>query len=89
MLRQQVEAVYENGVLKPLTPLDLVEHERVSLLIGANGDNEKDDADSTDYVPFIAEEGDPSIAWEQVQALLAKLPGSLSEDFDRERDERF
>jgi predicted DNA-binding antitoxin AbrB/MazE fold protein len=89
MLKQQVEAIYENGVLKPLAPLDLVEHERVSLVIGANGENAKDDADSTDYASVIAEEGDPSIAWEHVQALLAKLPGSLAEDFDRERDERF
>lgn len=43
----------------------------------------------TDYMPLIAEEGDPSVTWEEVQSLLAKLPGSLSDDFDRERDERF
>jgi hypothetical protein len=45
--------------------------------------------DVTDYMPLVAEEGDPSVTWEQVQALLAKLPGSLGDDFERERDERF
>ena len=42
-----------------------------------------------EYMPLIAEKGDSSVTWEQVQSLLAKLPGSLSDDFDRKRDERF
>ncbi len=29
----QVEAVYENGVLKPLRPLALAEHQRVTVFI--------------------------------------------------------
>jgi len=86
---QQVDAIYENGVLKPLTPLDLAEHQRVSLAIGTRDDVENEDGDACDYMPLIAEEGDPSVTWEQVQTLLARLPGSLSDDFDRERDERF
>jgi len=42
-----------------------------------------------EYFPFIAEDGDPNITWEEVQLLLAKLPNSLADDFGRERDERF
>ena len=30
---RNIEAVYENGVLKPLAPLDLKEHERVKLTV--------------------------------------------------------
>ena len=45
--------------------------------------------DEDEYLPFIAEDGDPNLTWEDVRAVLAKLPGSLTEDFDRERDERF
>lgn len=30
---RNIEAVYENGVLKPLAPLDLKEHERVNLTV--------------------------------------------------------
>ena len=32
----RVEAIYENGVLKPLQPLPLKEHERVQLTIQAS-----------------------------------------------------
>ena len=30
---RNIEAVYEDGVLKPLSPLDLKEHERVKLIV--------------------------------------------------------
>ena len=88
MLNQQVDAIYEDGVLKPLGPLSLAEHQRVSLVIGGD-DEERDGGDASDYQPLIAEEGDPNVTWGEVQTLLAKLPGSLADDFDRERDERF
>lgn len=32
-MTQTVEAIYEDGVLKPLTPLQLPEHQRVSVTI--------------------------------------------------------
>jgi predicted DNA-binding antitoxin AbrB/MazE fold protein len=89
MHRQHIDAVYEAGVLRPLKPLDLAEHELVSLTISSNGASETAETEATDYLPLVAEDGDPSITWEEVQTLLAKLPGSLSSDFDRERDERF
>lgn len=41
------------------------------------------------YVPLIVAEADPSLTLEQVQKALAKIPGSLVEDFASERDERF
>ena len=34
-----VEAVYENGVLKPAQPLPLKEHEKVQLTVAAQGPN--------------------------------------------------
>jgi predicted DNA-binding antitoxin AbrB/MazE fold protein len=90
MLGQHIDAVYEAGMLRPLAPLDLAEHERVSLIIARNEEQEANaSSTSDDYLPLISEDGDPSITWEQVQTLLAKLPGSLSTDFDRARDERF
>jgi len=89
MLRQQVDAIYENGVLKPLTPIVLAEHEQVSLVIRAKDDVDLDDEDDEDdYMPLIAEEGDPDITWEEVRRITAKLPGSLADDVDREREER-
>jgi len=32
-LPELIEAIYENGVLKPLEPIDLKEHERVEITI--------------------------------------------------------
>jgi len=32
-LPESIEAVYENGLLKPLKPVDLKEHERVEIII--------------------------------------------------------
>ena len=32
-MARNIEAVYENGVLKPLSPLNLKEHERVKLTV--------------------------------------------------------
>jgi hypothetical protein len=39
-------------------------------------------------MPMIAAEGDPNITFEEIQAVLAKLPGSLAEDIIRDRGER-
>lgn len=93
MLKQQVDAIYENGVLKPLTPIILAEHEQVSLVIRAKGanafDDEEEDEDDGDYMPYIAEEGDPDITWEEVHRATANWPGSFAEDIIREREERF
>jgi predicted DNA-binding antitoxin AbrB/MazE fold protein len=87
---QHFDAIFEKGVLRPLQPLGLAEHERVSLVIAAGDNTEASENDTiSDYIPLICEDGDPNITWEQVQALLAKLPFPLSSDFERERDERF
>lgn len=83
---QHIKAIYENGILRPLSPLDLGDAEIVSLAV-----ERTDESDILDdnYMPFVAADGDPNISWDEVRAVLAKLPGSLAEDFIRERDERF
>jgi hypothetical protein len=87
METQHVLAIFEAGKLLPLVPLDLEEHERVELTVvrTAAPSAQSDD----DYIPLIVAEADPTITLEQVQQALAKIPGSLTDDFARERDERF
>jgi predicted DNA-binding antitoxin AbrB/MazE fold protein len=82
-----VAAVFESGLLRPLAPLDLKEHEQVDIAIvrTASAGEQSDDS----YLPEIASEADMTVTLEQVQQALAKIPGSLVEDFARERDERF
>jgi len=65
----------------------LHEQERVEVAVirAASADEESD----AGYVPFIATEADCTVTLEQVQRALAKIPGSLAEDFARQRDDRF
>lgn len=84
---KNVPAIFEAGKLLPLEPLDLQEHERVELTIVRHS-VVGDDTDE-EYVPLVAAEADSTVTLEQVQQALSKIPGSLVEDFARERDERF
>ena len=86
---QKVEAVYENGVLRPLTRLTLSESQRVTLTI-TGADLRPDPRDLLDLdllerarAEVAAMSHRPTI--EEVRALLATIPGSLSEDVIAER----
>jgi predicted DNA-binding antitoxin AbrB/MazE fold protein len=87
-MSQHVKAIYGKGVLKPLIPLSLNEDEVVAISIERLSEHGKDDSDE-EYLPLIAEDGDPSLSWDEIQAVLGKLPGSLTHDFSQEREERF
>lgn len=87
METKYIPAIYEAGKLRPLAPLDLNEQERVEVAVirAPSADEESDES----YIPHIAAEADPAITLEQVQQALAKIPGSLVEEFSRQRDEPF
>lgn len=44
---QQIDAIYENGLLRPSQPLRLAEHERVQVLIVPQGEDDLIDRDFT------------------------------------------
>ena len=83
----QFDAVYENGVLRPLNPVDLPEHERLSVVVNRPADPLADLVD-WDAHELAATEGDESISLEDVQAALSKIPGSMADVVSKERDER-
>jgi predicted DNA-binding antitoxin AbrB/MazE fold protein len=85
---QDVEAVYEHGVLRPLRPLSLAERQQVRLTISDSPIvvSEKDttvierarlEASALTTAPTI----------EEVRAALASIPGSVSHDVIAERGE--
>ena len=90
-MTKQVEAVYENGALRPLEPLPLNEHQRVTLTVSAAEDplasiidhafveRARKEVQTMDYIPSL----------EEVRNILSKIPGSLSEDIRAEREDRF
>lgn len=49
----------------------------------------KDSFLDEEYMDACAKEADPSVTLESVRQILAKLPGSISDDIIAERDERF
>jgi predicted DNA-binding antitoxin AbrB/MazE fold protein len=89
----QIEAIYENGVLKPLRPLDLTENKRFVIVI-------KEDTDESDYeaienAAFLeslrreaADYSGPVPSIEEVRKITSRLPGSLSQEIIDSRGPR-
>lgn len=83
-MRQKIDAVYENGLLKPLEPLDLSEHERVSITVESRGGDDWLDHEALDWA---RQEGDPSISLDELRRRLSALSGSLADLVIAERGE--
>ena len=85
---QQVEAVYENGLLRPLEPLMLEEHQRVTVVIE---DASKDFPNAwidRDYRAELEASPEPEPTLEAVREALSSISGSLSAAVRAERDAR-
>ena len=68
-----VEAVFENGVLKPLNPLGLAEHQKVHLIVETNA---------------AAPRSAPSAwHWQEAQAINDGFAGAVAEEVARQRSE--
>jgi predicted DNA-binding antitoxin AbrB/MazE fold protein len=88
-MSKSVQAVYENGVLRPLESLALKEHQRVTVILSElpTEPGEEDWLD-LECVRLCAADADESISVETVRHALSKIPGSLTADFIAERAER-
>ncbi len=83
---QQVDAVYEHGVLRALKPVSLTELQLVRIIISdaAPGVSQRDMAIvARAQAEVAALDRIPSI--EEVRAALATIPGSISHDVIAER----
>jgi predicted DNA-binding antitoxin AbrB/MazE fold protein len=83
-MTRTITAVYENGLLRPLEPLDIAEREEVRITV-QNGEGD-------DWVDHEAEalakresHGAPSL--EEVRLELSRLPGSWADDLIADRGE--
>ena len=86
----QVDAIYENGVLRPLQPLDLTEHEHVLVSVVKAAVSGRSHLD-VEYIERIRRElQDTEVApgLEEVRRRLAKIPGSMAAEMIAERGER-
>jgi predicted DNA-binding antitoxin AbrB/MazE fold protein len=82
-----LEAIYENGVFRPLLPVPFKDQERVLLTIERLGLAEEKVLDF-EFLEYCETQADDSISLETVRQALAKIPGSLANDIRAERDER-
>ena len=76
----EVEAVYENGVLRPLQPLDLTEHEHVLVSVAKTPPSGRSSL-AVEYIERIKREqqdAEPAPGLEEVRRRLAKIPGSMA-----------
>ncbi len=87
----QIEAIYENGVLRPLQPLDLSEQEHVILSVvkatPALG-RSRLDAEYIDRIKRELPNAEAAPGLEEVRRRLAKIPGSMAAEIVAERGER-
>ena len=87
-MSKQIEAIYENGVLRPLEPLDLEEHQRVRLTISDNGVDPLADLLDREYMERCARQGGNAPGIEEVRRMLSKIKGSMADVIIAEREER-
>ena len=84
-MTKQVEAVYEKGVLRPLDPLPLKEHQRVRVTVYSAAD--EDDWRAQEFMEKVASDLACTPTLGEVRRRLSKIPGSLASDFIAEREE--
>jgi predicted DNA-binding antitoxin AbrB/MazE fold protein len=78
-------AIFENGVFRPLEPVDCPEHEKVDV-IWRRGRVAEDDLVDPDCERYCRKVGHKAKPIEEVRQSLAKIPGSLSDFVRMERD---
>jgi predicted DNA-binding antitoxin AbrB/MazE fold protein len=78
-MHEQIEVVYENGVLRPLGPLpgQLREHQHLTVTI-----------EVTKGAGHWLDDADPTVSLEAVRQALAKVPGTLAQLVHAEREDR-
>ena len=91
-MSRQIQAVYEKGVLRPLSPLDLAENQVVSVVVSDTQEEcqlsaSRLDLDFLEWVRKEAEKLPPPPGREEIRRLLSTIPGSLTDDFFAEREE--
>jgi predicted DNA-binding antitoxin AbrB/MazE fold protein len=84
-MTRSLQAIYEQGVLRPLEPLPFREQQEVTVTVSDEADGEWLDSA---FLRHLELQADESISLERVRAGLAKIPGSMAADFQSERDDR-
>jgi len=84
---KKIQAIYENGTLRLLDQLNLRDQQRVMITVSDESVDPIGSWLDHDFLTSIkgAQEGMPS--FEEVRDALSSIPGNLSDDIRRERDD--
>lgn len=72
-MTRTIEAIFENGVLKPVEQLDLPEHQKVQVLIEAE---------------MPSGQGNRAWHWQESRSIMDGFDGAVSDEVVRQRDQR-
>jgi predicted DNA-binding antitoxin AbrB/MazE fold protein len=89
-MQQIIQAIFENGILRPLEPLDLSERELVCVAIERqNGPELAESAEGawldSDALQYSKQMADPSISLADVRRALCSIQGNLSDAVSQQR----
>ncbi len=90
-MTKTLEAVYENGLLRPLEPLPLEEHQRVLVTVCEVEESPGKpwlDHECLEEVQRRRAGKGPKPTLEEVRRALSAIPGNLSDDIRAEREDR-
>jgi len=87
-MHQQIEVVFENGVLRPIGPLPDELHERQHYTVTIDTPLSRADRLDTACLAAARRDADATVSLEEARRILAKVPGSLAEAVRAEREER-
>ncbi len=73
-MHKRLEVVYENGVLRPLEPVDLEEHQRVTVTIEENGARSINETEGPLEEPPIPTNGAELVAYWEEKGLIGTRP---------------
>lgn len=82
-MTRTIDAIYENGLLRPLEPLDFAEHEQVRITV-QNGHEDWIDHDAE---AMAKRESQNAPSLEEVRRQLSGIPGSWADDLIKDRGE--
>lgn len=90
---QRIDAIFENGVFRPVTPVNIANGEFVSLNVETPSIPEDDMSDigdllDSEYMGSCQRQPGVAPSLEDVQKLLSAFKGSLADRISEERDER-
>ena len=82
----RIDAIYEDGVLRTVTPLGLTEHEHVTITVEPLDDDIDHEYVAQCRVELAALDRFPTL--EETQELLRGVPGSFADEIIRARGAR-